>query len=125
MDLELINTFDGADLVLKGNDLGMVQGYENMPYLLMFGGTDFIGNFLLTNKFNSQTYALLKNKPITAALRSQVELAINNDLQPLKDTGAAITVSVTIPAVGRLRIVVNINGKDFIMNWNPDQNQMI
>jgi hypothetical protein len=38
MDLAIIETGNGGDLQLVGNDLAMVNGIENMPYLGMFGG---------------------------------------------------------------------------------------
>jgi hypothetical protein len=37
-DLAIIETGDGGDYQLKGNDLAVVNGSENMPYIAMFGG---------------------------------------------------------------------------------------
>ncbi|MBL4810412.1 MAG: hypothetical protein JKY43_10205, partial [Phycisphaerales bacterium] len=37
-DLRIIENGDGGDAVLNGNDLEIINGFQNMPYLGMFGG---------------------------------------------------------------------------------------
>ena len=37
-DLQIIENGDGGDAVLNGNDLSIIDGFQNMPYLGMFGG---------------------------------------------------------------------------------------
>jgi len=38
MDLEIVETLNGGDLLIKNNDLSMIEGLQNMPYIGMFGG---------------------------------------------------------------------------------------
>ena len=38
MDLRVIETKNGGDLVSKKRDLSVIEGFENMPYLALFGG---------------------------------------------------------------------------------------
>ena len=37
-DLKLKETGSGGDLIFNGNDLEVVEGFQNMPYLGMYGG---------------------------------------------------------------------------------------
>ena len=38
MDLKLIETGNGGDLVKNSKDLEVIFGFQNMPYLALFGG---------------------------------------------------------------------------------------
>lgn len=37
-DLKLKETGSGGDLIFNGNDLEVVEGFQNMPYLGIYGG---------------------------------------------------------------------------------------
>lgn len=121
-DLLIYETGMGGDLLLRGNDLVGVAGYENAPYLAMFGGSDWCGNFLIPNNpFNSQTETVLRNVNLNSAGRVAVEEAIKADLSFLNDIpGTKWSVSTTIAGNNRLEINISINGKQFNYVWNPD-----
>ena len=85
MDLKLIETGSGGDIVFNGSDIEVVSGFQNMPYLGMYGGNvqqstkeflpneqrfDHWGNNLLMLKneniqFNSDLERLLLNIALT------------------------------------------------------------
>jgi hypothetical protein len=37
-DILIFETGNGGDMMLRNNDIVTVEGYENQPYLAMFGG---------------------------------------------------------------------------------------
>ena len=79
-DLLIRETGNGGDLVLKGNDLAMVSGAENMPYLSMFGGVNWWGNDLLLGEdidlqFNSESEAAINDISLNSAGRVALENA--------------------------------------------------
>lgn len=117
---------NGGDLQQLGNDLAVVNGIENMPYLAMFGGNreastgtipiadaqDYWGNNLFmagdaSIQFNSKTERILNSTELTSAGRVIIENAIKDDLQFLEPQ-AKITVVVTIEATDRLRVSIRI-----------------
>ena len=121
-DLLLIETGSGGDLVLRGNDLASINGLENSPYLALFGGSDWWGNYLTKNPFIAKTEELLKITPLTSSGRSKIEAAINQDLSYLNDIkGTSWKVSTAITNTNRLDISIVINGQQFSLQWNPDK----
>lgn len=126
-DLLLIETGNGGDLVKKGQDLALVDGYENLPYLAMFSGSDWWGNALLLQNdpslsFLSKTEAALKEVALTSAGRIRIEEAVKADLSFLKKEipGTDVIVTVSIVSPDRLEIKINIGGEQFFFAWNPD-----
>lgn len=127
-DLAIFETGAGGDYMFNGNDLEVVNGTENMPYLAMFGGNveastqnnvveeqsqDYWGNTLLMNanqpiQFNSIVERTLKNTPLTSAGRAIIENAIISDLQFIVDMGIPITVQVRIVATDRIDVTLTI-----------------
>lgn len=130
-DLAVVETGNGGDLQLSGNDLAQVFGIENMPYLAMFGGNpgfvtdnqvtqeqsfDFWGNNLLMNsnqsiQFNSLTENLLNIIALNSAGRVQIENAIKADLD-FMSSFAVISVTVTIVATDRINVQLTIKQND-------------
>jgi hypothetical protein len=125
-DLAVIETGNGGDLQLIGNDLAVVGNIENMPYLGMFGGNveqsttdtlvadskDWWGNGLLMKsnpsiQFNSTVERVINKTALTSSGRVVIENAIKNDLQFLLPQ-ATITVSVSIVATDRLNVNIKI-----------------
>lgn len=118
---------NGGDLILSGNDLAMVFGIENMPYLAMFGGNpgystkskvteeqsfDWWGNNLLMRgnpsaQFNSLTEYTLRNVVLNSAGRIQIEEAIKKDLAFLSEM-ATVSVDVSIISVDAIKIEIKI-----------------
>lgn len=127
MDLALIDTRNGGDLQLVGNDLATVFGIENMPFLAMFGGNieqstednivteksfDWWGNTLLMNgnqsiQFNSLTERILNSTPLTSQGRITIENAMKKDLEFLSPV-ATVDVSVTIVATDRINVAIKV-----------------
>lgn len=128
MDLLIIESGNGGELKQRGNDFVMVQGIENEPYLLMFGGQrEWWGNDFLdptdTDKiWSSETEKTLNSVALNSAGRIKIEEAVNKDLAPLrKQTGAAIAVQVQIANnPDRCEIFIDINGLRQQFIWSPD-----
>jgi len=128
IDALIIETGNGGDLLQQGNDMAIVEGFENMPYLAMFSGDgDWWGNNLLFSNndssvfFSSQTERVMREVTLNSAGRIKIETAIKNDLAFLKSNISGTTVDVTTSVVNpdRLDIEITINGNTFYMQWNP------
>ncbi|KKM20617.1 hypothetical protein LCGC14_1643660 [marine sediment metagenome] len=143
MDLEVIESGNGGDLVQKGNDLSQIFGFQNMPYLALFGGNveastpveripseqafDWWGNFLLSNKpevqFNSLTERTLNNVAVNSSGRLEIENAVKKDLE-FMSTFAEVSVDVSIVSTDRVRILItvlepeNLDPKEFQFIWD-------
>lgn len=140
-DLAIIETGNGGDLVRVGNDLGVVNGIENMPYLGMYGGNveqvtsnlniatdaqnfDWWGNNLLlkndaVKQFNSVTEKTLKTTELTSAGRIKIEAAIVRDLKFLSTPDISVEViAVVIVSTDRieckLRVKINPSSQEKI-----------
>ncbi len=151
MDLELIETGDGGDLIKSSKDLSVIFGFENFVYLAMFGGNieastpttriaseqafDFWANNLLMQgddsiQFNSQTERILKSVPLTSSSRSLIQQAVEKDLAFMKDF-AIVTIIVQIIATDKLLIACrilqpdNLQTQDFIFLWDATRQELI
>lgn len=132
MDLKLVETGDGGDAVLRGNDLVVINGLQNMPYIALFGGNveastpvvrpqneqsfDWWGNSLLmfnqpSIQFNSLTERLLKNIALTPSGRTAILNAVLEDVNFMREF-ATIDVEVAIVSVDRLEILIKIQEPD-------------
>jgi hypothetical protein len=127
MDLAFLETGNGGDLMVRGNDLFLIEGWGNMPYLGMFGGNpvgvtkkrfegeqafDFWGNNLLmpqdeSIQFNSLLEKKLTEIPLTSNGRIQIQQIILQDLKFMK-AFADIAVDVSFEYVDRVRITIKI-----------------
>lgn len=138
MDIKLIETEDGGDFVLKGSDLAVVNGFENMIYLALFGGNveastpqdrpaslqdySYWGNFWITDvpaQFNSTTERMLRDVSLTSANRPVIQAAVISDLAFMQSF-AQVSVSVTIPAINTVRLAITVTEPD-----NPGQGPYI
>tara|TARA_R110001599_G_scaffold318295_1_gene527886 strand:- start:1089 stop:1613 length:525 start_codon:yes stop_codon:yes gene_type:complete len=127
-DLEIIETGNGGDARLVSRDLFMISGWENMPYLAMFGGNlrqstgatraeaeqafDWWGNRLLFSdtpelQFNSLTERRLNSVALNSSGRLLVEQAIVRDLEFMQ-AFAEISVETAITGPDRLEIRISI-----------------
>lgn len=124
-DLRMIETFDGGDIVLNGNDLVVINGFQNMPYLALFGGNvkqstkifntdeqrgDFWGNDLLMLQqpeiqYNSDTERLLNEVALNSSGRLLIEQTVLKDLAFME---AFSTVSVSVSIISDNRVSINI-----------------
>jgi len=151
MDIELVESGNGGDFVTKKNDLSIIFGFGNMPYLAMFGGNkaqdtpsqrqksekayDWWGNSLLFEndksvQFNSLTERSLDNNPLSSSGRVAIEQAVKRDLVFMKPF-AKVGVSVTITGPDRIVIAVriirldNLQQRDFIYIWDATLQELI
>jgi hypothetical protein len=123
-DVLVILQDNGADWRISGNDIEVVQGYENLPLLAMFSGDgDWWANSLLLqgNNYVSATETALKNNPLSSAGRVAIENAVKSDLAAaLADIpNTTFSATVTITQQNRIDITITINGQTFYYNWNP------
>lgn len=143
-DLRIIETGNGGDLELIGRDLSMVEGFENMPYLGMFGGNveastagpklaneqafDWWGNNLLmfnnqSIQFNSDLERALNQIPLTSAGRVQLEQIVYSDLKFMLPF-AELEISTSIIATDNYKIEIkiiqpdNLEDKQFVYIWD-------
>jgi hypothetical protein len=128
-DLAFVEIGSGGDVSLNGNDLSVIYGIENQPYLASFGGNieadtvpnvvnefslDYWGNSLLmpnnlNTQFNSKLERTLLNTPLTSAGRTSIINALTQDLQYMKDSlGDTVTIAVSIISDNWVQIQLNI-----------------
>lgn len=128
-DLALTETIlgNGGDMQITGNDLVTVTGFQNLPYLSMFGGNieedtdeqnpkeqDFSwwGNKLLFPgqpdlQMNSLTERTYKKVSLNSQGRLSIEDSTKQDLKPLKDFGT-VSVSTSIISDDRIDTIIKI-----------------
>ena len=150
MDLQVIETGNGGDVVKNAKDLSMFEGFQNMPYLAMFGGNieqstpqkrnlseqafDWWGNNLLfpndkSVQFNSETERAINTIPLTSAGRGLIENAIRKDLDFLKDF-INVDVQVSITATDRIEWLItltkpnNLQSTAFVYIWDATKKEL-
>ena len=129
-DVAIVESGSGGDVQIVGNDLGIVYGIENQPYLASFGGNiqadtisnnisinsrlDYWGNTLLipnnpSQQFNSKLERTLLNTPLTSSGRTKIISALTQDLLYLKDVlGKDVLIGVSIISDNWIQIQLNI-----------------
>jgi phage gp46-like protein len=135
IDLALVETGNGGDLVLMGNSLVMVESIENMPYIATFGGNVgypyanteqkeernyWWGNDFAKNDTPIQITSLLEAKLRDTALTSfgrvEIEQTMKADLQFMLEFVDEINVSATIISDDHINISLRIlMGEDTII----------
>lgn len=149
MDVELLETGDGGDFITKQNDLSIIYGFENMPYLSLWGGNveastpvrrlpteqafDFWGNDLEDDtglQFNSLTERTLNLTALNSRGRVTIEQAVRKDLEHMKPY-CQIGVQVSIIGVDKVFIGIrlikldNIQERDFIYIWDATIQELV
>lgn len=149
-DVRIYESGSGGDMFLLGNDIQVLNGFENYPYIAMFGGniesdttgpkkpnilsTDYFGNYLLNpdapeNWYNSRTERTLKNVHLSPSTRSEIEQAVIHDLGFL-NSFAITTVNVTLIGVDKVRISIkieepnSINSTEFVYIWDSTEQEL-
>lgn len=142
MDVLLVETLNGGDVLIRGNDLARAEGFENMPYLALFGGNteastpavrvagefneDYWGNSIFMPKSamaNSDTERKLQNEALTSSGRVRIEGVVKKDLKFMQ---AFAEVSVRVVVISddvvniNIRIVQpnNIQAREFQYIWD-------
>jgi hypothetical protein len=140
IDIAVIESLNGGEIQVLGNDLATVDGLENMPYLAWFGGNvgqstkkklssaeqnfDWWGNNLLffnepSFQFNSLFENTIKTMPLTSSGRAAMEQAANLDLAFLSPV-AEYTVTVTYVTVDRIRMQLWVRMRDGSNTFTKD-----
>lgn len=149
-DLKLIETLNGGDLVLLGNDLVVIGGLQNMPYLGIFGGNieestkefnvdeqrfDFWGNDLLMLnqpeiQYNSETERLLSDIALNSSGRLIIEQTIAKDLEFMTKF-SKVSISSSIVSSDRIEINIkiqepnNVESNEFTYIWDSTKLELI
>jgi phage gp46-like protein len=143
-DVLLFQTNDDGDITVVNGVVDMTGGFETAAYLSLFGGNDdddgrpensekWWGNLSEIDpafQYTSRTQNILKAIPSTSANLKRIEDAVKEDLQWFLDKGIAslIEVAVSIPALNRVRIDINISAEgeessfSFTLNWKAMAN---
>jgi hypothetical protein len=151
MDLKVIESGNGGELVKGRKDLEVISGLGNMVYLALFGGNvktstpskrliseqafDWWGNSLLfpndpNLQFNSLTERTLNNVALTSSGRLRIEQAVLKDLAFMKDF-AEVTATVSIPELDKVIISVrlqepdNLQEQEFTFIWDASNDELI
>lgn len=141
MDVAVLNTLNGGDIQVIGNDLASQNGWGNMVFLGLFGGNidavtdnnrvatqeanDFWGNTVLfpqdsDKQFNSTTEKTLKTVALNSSGRVKIEQAVKNDLAFMQSF-ANITVLVKIVSDDRIEIGIKVEEPENLNGRLPDQ----
>lgn len=150
MDLKLVEEGNGGDLVKNNTDIAVILGFQNMPYLAMFGGNtegstptnrvageqafDWWGNSLLMAndqaiQFNSLTEKTVKEVPLTSSGRVLIEQAIKKDLEFMQQF-AQVLVETSITSTDKILISIriqqpdNLQVKEFIFIWDTSRQEL-
>jgi hypothetical protein len=126
-DILISERFDGGDYTLLNNDLKIIEGFQNMPYIALFGGNveqdtisersseqefDFWGNrlFYPSNQsfwINSVTERTLNGIALNTSSRIEIEQQVKSDLEFMQQF-STIEVVVSLVAVDRVKIYIKI-----------------
>lgn len=122
LDIKLYETGNGGDIRIVGNDIEGVQGFDNMPYMGLFGGNvtdkgdsveqnlDWWGNSLYslqTEKAFSIAERRLQEVSLTSEGRQFIENAVSSDMGFLT-AFANVSVSVRVVSDDVVNIGVNV-----------------
>lgn len=149
MDVAIVETNNGGDFVKRARDLATIEGFQNMPYLALFGGNtkastpskrlsneqafDFWGNTLEKNnpdvQFNSNTERVLNEVHLSSSSRLTIAQAIKDDLKfmaPFAKAKVAVSIISDDKAVLGVRLLQpdNIQEKDFIFIWDATRKEL-
>jgi hypothetical protein len=149
MDILLNQTANGSDWVLKGTDIVIIHGFQNMPLFGLFGGNiesntkefkdgeqrfDWWGNNLFmpndsSIQFNSDTERLINQVALTSSSRLLIEQAVKSDLAFMKSF-AVVSSTVSIIAIDRLEITItiqqpgNVESNEFVYIWDSTRREL-
>ena len=138
-DVFLYQTIDDGEIDVENGLIEMSGGLDTAAYLSLFGGNEDdsgsdndpfnwwanLDEIDPANQYRSETQHLLAGIPATSGNLHRIEDAANRDLKWLLDKKIASLVAVTasIPALNRIKILVNIEAQgiessfEFVENW--------
>lgn len=149
-DLKIILTPDGGDFEMVGPDIRVIEGFQNMPLLGLFGGNveestrdyrdaeqrlDWWGNSLFmandsSIQFNSDLERLLRNIALTSESRLQIEQIVKRDLKFMLEF-STLDVVVSFVSVDQIEINIkiqepgNLESTNFIYIWDSLKTELI
>lgn len=150
-DITLVETGNGGDIQLKGNDLDTSATIFNQIYMGLFGGNpeasttgeeletqqrgDWWGNGLLFpdqpgDQQNSRLEKVLTEVALNSSGRIKIEETIKKDLKFLEEI-AEITVETSIIGVDKIEITIfaqepgNLQKQEFIFIWDATKAELI
>jgi len=150
MDLKVVETGDGGDIVKIDKDLVVIDGFENHVFLGLYGGNveqstpdvrdasdqafDYWANNLFmpgdkSLQFNSQTERILMTTPLTSSGRVIIQQAVENDLAFMKEF-AELSIVVQIVRIDTVLIAVKIDQPDnlqssaFVFIWDATRREL-
>ena len=148
MDLKLIETGDGGDLVFQNGDIKLTSEVYNQPYLAHFGGNiensttdefseedehgDYWGNSILLNdnpneQFNSKFQKGLNEIELSSSGRLKLERIALADLDYLEGF-SDIQSTVTITSADKIKLYDKLtkgNNDSFSYIWNESKDEII
>ncbi len=131
-DVNLFQTDDEGDIRIESGIVEMVGGLGTTVYLSLFGGNDDgldwwanISEPVDSRTYTSETQKLLNELPPSSGNLRRIEDAATEDTKwMLADNVASeITVEASIPAIGRVKLVVEVEAVgsessfEFTENW--------
>ena len=146
----MIETGNGGDIELDGNDLIMIGGLQNMPYIAMFGGNvdaatqgekvdgelalDYWANNLLMPQdlaiqYNSELERWLKTISINPAGRIQLQRSVERDLAFMQ-VFAIVSVQVLLKSADRIKIIItiqepdNLQSNELVFIWDATEAEL-
>jgi len=131
-DIKLFQTNDNGDITVVNGLVEMSGGLETATYLSLFGGNEDGSNWWgnideldTADQYRSETQELLKSIPATSGNLIRIKDAVDRDIAWFIDKKIAslTTVTISIPALNRIKIVVTITVQgdesefEFVENW--------
>ncbi len=131
-DVRLFQTDNDGDISITDGLVQMGGGLETSAYLSLFGGDEEGANWWANisepdpvKEYNSETQKILNTVVPTSGNLLRVEDAANKDLKWMlaEKVASSITVAVSIPAIGRVKLVIDIEAIgsesrfEFTENW--------
>lgn len=138
-DVLLFQTDDDGEINVSGGIVEMSGGLDTAAYLSLFGGNEDddgrddnaatwwgnLGEIDPARQYRSETQNLLRSLPATTGNLLRIEDAASRDLAWFVEESVAssVAVVVSIPAINRIKIRVNIEARgeesrfEFVENW--------
>ncbi len=138
-DVLLQQTNDNGEIEVVNGVTTMTGGFETMVYLCLFGGNEDddgsannpktwwgnLGEIDPDLRYVSETQNLLKSLPAISSNLLRIQAAAERDLAVFlnKNIASSVTVAVSIPALNRITITVDVEAEGekssfkFTENW--------
>ena len=130
-DVLLFQTTDDGDIKAENGVIELTQSFETAVYISLFGGNfegEWWGNADINDpafKQVSQTQIMIEGLPAITGNLIRIKEAVEADLKWMidKNIASSVLVSISIPALNKIKIVVNVKAEgemtqfEFVENW--------